>query len=197
MTWRIKVLETFLRGSGSYWHDGITQLIQMYWLHIFDSPLNPTHCTYTPKKILRAGWTCAFILIIPNSDPNHLNIRSEVDAQQTRQCFSKLLMFNFGHPIQISSLRFLFLADRMALCGLLLLWPICFNVWHVFHSQRCSSAYLSCKKGYLYVHYWPRALGDSYVGKKMPHSVKLLFFPVFMLNVSGHIDHVAVKRLAD
>ncbi len=34
-----KVLETFLRDFGPYWHDSITQLLQIYRLHIHDANL--------------------------------------------------------------------------------------------------------------------------------------------------------------
>ncbi len=44
-----KVLETFLRDFGPYWHDSITQLLQIYRLHIHDANLPvPTH----PKAAL-------------------------------------------------------------------------------------------------------------------------------------------------
>ncbi len=35
-----KVLETFLRDFGPYWHDSITQLLQIYRLHIHDANLH-------------------------------------------------------------------------------------------------------------------------------------------------------------
>ncbi len=49
-----KVLETFLRDCGSYWHDRITQLLQNCWLHIHDANL-PFH--HIPKELywLRSG----------------------------------------------------------------------------------------------------------------------------------------------
>ncbi len=38
-----KVLETFLRDFGPYWHDSITQLLQICRLHIHDANLPPPH----------------------------------------------------------------------------------------------------------------------------------------------------------
>ncbi len=43
-----KVLETFLRDFGPYWHDSITQLLQICRLHIHDANL-PFH--YIPKVL--------------------------------------------------------------------------------------------------------------------------------------------------
>ncbi len=37
-----KVLETFLRDFGPYWHDSITQLLYICWLHIHDANLRST-----------------------------------------------------------------------------------------------------------------------------------------------------------
>ncbi len=46
-----KVLETFLRGSAPYWHDSITQLLQIRRLHIHDANLPFQHI---PKMLY---WT--------------------------------------------------------------------------------------------------------------------------------------------
>ncbi len=43
-----KVLETFLTDFGPYWHDSITQLLQIYRLHIHDANL-PFH--HIPKVL--------------------------------------------------------------------------------------------------------------------------------------------------
>ncbi len=43
-----KVLKTFLRDFGPYWHDSITQLQQICWLHIHDAKL-PFH--HIPKVL--------------------------------------------------------------------------------------------------------------------------------------------------
>ncbi len=46
--WFNKVLETFLRDFGPYWHDSITQLLQICRLHIHDENL-PFH--HIPKVL--------------------------------------------------------------------------------------------------------------------------------------------------
>ncbi len=48
LPWFNKVLETFLRDFGPYWHDSITQLLQICQLHIHDANL-PFH--HIPKVL--------------------------------------------------------------------------------------------------------------------------------------------------
>ncbi len=80
----------------------------------------------------------------------HLNVAAEIETHQTRQCFSNLLLSNFGEPVRIVILCFLFLADRSGTrCGLLLLLPICFSFWCVVLSEMVFCHTLVVTSGYL------------------------------------------------
>ncbi len=48
-----KVLETFLRDFGPYWHDSITQLLQICQLHIHDANLS---CSRNQSEMIWALW---------------------------------------------------------------------------------------------------------------------------------------------
>ncbi len=61
--WFNMVLETFLRDFCPYWHDSITQLLQICWLHIHDANLPFHHkcalldCDLVTVEAIWVNWT--------------------------------------------------------------------------------------------------------------------------------------------
>lgn len=63
----------------------------------------------SPEAAIQAGWIHIFMLLMPKSDPNHLNVQ----LKQIRH-FSKALLSRFGQSVNWS-LMFLFSAHRSGL----------------------------------------------------------------------------------
>ncbi len=63
MAWFNKVLETFLRDFGPYWHDSITQLLQICRLHIHDTNRSRNRdssdqATFLQSSVVWFWWVC-------------------------------------------------------------------------------------------------------------------------------------------
>ena len=92
----------------------------------------PSHHHTTTSSLNRwykAGRIHAFML------SDHLNAGTEIETHQTREHFSKLLLFNFGESVWIVASEEVFCCCRTSI-----LW------FQVLCVQRCSSVYLSCNK---------------------------------------------------
>ena len=60
----------------------------------------------------KAGWVHGFMLLAPNSDPDHLYASTEFEIHQTRLSFFQFSTVQFWWAHAHCSLSFLFLADR-------------------------------------------------------------------------------------
>ncbi len=110
-----KVLETFLRDFGPYWHDNITQLqgrmdpcvfircsMDTKGLKVYQENIPHTlHHHQQPEPLRRYRMDPCFHVLYAKFWPYHLNVAAEIKTHQTRQRFSNLLLSNFGDPVWI------------------------------------------------------------------------------------------------
>ncbi len=109
-----KVLETFLRDFGPYWHDSITQFLQICRLHIHDANL-PFH--HIPKMLY---WIeiCTFLLFVCTSLLFILLfIKSQYTVFCTSYCFAHLIVVHFlFHCTFYSYFSFFYHIYALVLC---------------------------------------------------------------------------------
>jgi len=63
------------------------------------SPRWPLHHQgQQPEPVIQGMMDPCFHVVIAKFWPYHLNVSAEIETRQTRQCFSNLLLSNFGEP---------------------------------------------------------------------------------------------------
>ncbi len=59
------------------------------------------HHHHQPKPLRQGRMDPCFHVLYAKFWPYHLNVAAEIETRQTRQCFSNLLLSNFGEPVWI------------------------------------------------------------------------------------------------
>ncbi len=124
-----KVLETFLRDFGPYWHDSITQFLQICQLHIHDANL-PFH--HIPKMLYWIEICTSLLFVCTSLLFILLFIKSQYTVFCTSYCFAHLIVVHFLFHCTFYS-YFSFFLPYICSCVVLLLYNSYFLFFCTVH----------------------------------------------------------------